>query len=32
MKKPMEYLTQAIIDAGYTPGVDAGVGIDAAAR
>jgi len=30
-EKPMEYLTQAIIDAGYTPGVDAGVGIDAAA-
>lgn len=30
-EKPMEYLTQAIINAGYTPGVDAGVGIDAAA-
>jgi len=30
-EKPMEYLTQAILDAGYTPGVDAGVGIDAAA-
>lgn len=30
-EKPMEYLTQAIINAGYTPGADAGVGIDAAA-
>ncbi len=30
-EKPMEYLTQAISNAGYTPGVDAGVGIDAAA-
>ncbi len=30
-EKPIEYLTQAIINAGYTPGVDAGVGIDAAA-
>ncbi|NCU31406.1 MAG: phosphopyruvate hydratase [Candidatus Moranbacteria bacterium] len=30
-EKPMEYLTQAIINAGYIPGVDAGVGIDAAA-
>ncbi len=30
-EKPMEYLTQAIINAGYTPGVDAGIGIDAAA-
>jgi len=30
-EKPMEYLTQAIINAGYVPGVDAGVGIDAAA-
>ena len=30
-EKPIEYLTQAIINAGYVPGVDAGVGIDAAA-
>ena len=30
-EKPLEYLTQAITNAGYTPGVDAGVGIDAAA-
>jgi len=30
-EKPIEYLTQAIIDAGYVPGMDAGVGIDAAA-
>jgi enolase len=30
-EKPMEYLTQAITNAGYVPGVDAGVGIDAAA-
>ena len=30
-EKPLEYLTQAIINAGYTPGVDAGVCIDAAA-
>ena len=30
-EKPLEFLTQAIINAGYTPGVDAGVGIDAAA-
>jgi len=30
-EKPIEYLTQAIINAGYIPGVDAGVGIDAAA-
>ena len=30
-EKPIEYLTKAIINAGYTPGTDAGVGIDAAA-
>lgn len=30
-EKPLEYLVQAITNAGYTPGVDAGVGIDAAA-
>ena len=30
-EKPIEYLVQAITNAGYTPGVDAGVGIDAAA-
>lgn len=30
-EKPLEYLTQAITNAGYTPGVDAGVCIDAAA-
>ncbi len=30
-EKPMEYLVKAITDAGYKPGVDAGVGIDAAA-
>lgn len=30
-EKPIEYLVQAIKDAGYTPGTDAGVGIDAAA-
>jgi len=30
-EKPLEYLTQSIINAGYTPGVDAGVCIDAAA-
>jgi enolase len=30
-EKPIEYLVQAIKDAGYIPGVDAGVGIDAAA-
>lgn len=30
-EKPMEYLVEAIKSAGYTPGVDAGVGIDAAA-
>ena len=30
-EKPLEYLTQAIINAGYVPGVDAGVCIDAAA-
>jgi enolase len=30
-EKPLEFLTEAIINAGYTPGVDAGVGIDAAA-
>ncbi len=29
-EKPIEYLVQAITNAGYTPGVDAGVGIDAA--
>ena len=30
-EKPIEYLVQAISNAGYQPGVDAGVGIDAAA-
>jgi enolase len=30
-EKPMEYLVAAIQNAGYVPGVDAGVGIDAAA-
>ncbi len=30
-EKPMEFLTQAIKDAGYVPGVDAGISIDAAA-
>ncbi len=30
-EKPIEYLVQAITNAGYKPGVDAGVGIDAAA-
>ena len=30
-EKPMEYLVAAITNAGYIPGVDAGVGIDAAA-
>jgi enolase len=30
-EKPIEYLVQAIQNAGYQPGVDAGVGIDAAA-
>jgi enolase len=30
-EKPIEYLVAAITNAGYTPGVDAGVGIDAAA-
>lgn len=30
-EKPIEYLVAAIIGAGYKPGVDAGVGIDAAA-
>jgi len=30
-EKPIEYLVQAITNAGYIPGVDAGVGIDAAA-
>ena len=30
-EKPMEYLTQAITNAGYKPGVDAGISIDAAA-
>lgn len=30
-EKPIEYLVQAIQNAGYNPGVDAGVGIDAAA-
>jgi len=30
-EKPIEYLVQAIKDAGYTPGTEAGVGIDAAA-
>jgi enolase len=30
-EKPIEYLVEAIKNAGYTPGVDAGVGIDAAA-
>ena len=29
-EKPIEYLVAAITNAGYTPGVDAGVGIDAA--
>ena len=30
-EKPIEYLVTAITNAGYVPGVDAGVGIDAAA-
>jgi enolase len=30
-EKPMEYFIEAIKNAGYTPGVDAGIGIDAAA-
>jgi enolase len=30
-EKPIEYLVEAIKNAGYVPGVDAGVGIDAAA-
>jgi len=30
-EKPMEYLVEAIKSAGYKPGVDAGIGIDAAA-
>lgn len=30
-EKPIEYLVQAITNAGYQPGMDAGVGIDAAA-
>ena len=30
-EKPMEYFVEAIKNAGYVPGVDAGVGIDAAA-
>lgn len=30
-EKPMEYLVQAIQNAGYAPGIDAGIGIDAAA-
>ena len=30
-EKPMEYLVEAIKNAGYIPGTDAGVGIDAAA-
>lgn len=30
-EKPMEYLVEAIKNAGYTPGVDAGISIDAAA-
>ncbi len=30
-EKPMEYLVQAITNAGYQPGIDAGIGIDAAA-
>ncbi|MDD4136030.1 MAG: phosphopyruvate hydratase [Candidatus Shapirobacteria bacterium] len=30
-EKPMEYFVEAIKNAGYIPGVDAGVGIDAAA-
>ena len=30
-EKPMEYLVEAIKNAGYVPGTDAGVGIDAAA-
>lgn len=30
-EKPLEYLEEAIKNAGYVPGVDAGVGIDAAA-
>jgi len=30
-EKPMEYLVEAIKNAGYIPGVDAGLGIDAAA-
>ncbi len=30
-EKPIEYLVEAIKNAGYQPGIDAGVGIDAAA-
>jgi enolase len=30
-EKPMEYFVEAIKNAGYAPGIDAGVGIDAAA-
>lgn len=30
-EKPMEYFVQAITNAGYVPGVDAGISIDAAA-
>jgi enolase len=30
-EKPMEYLTEAIKNAGYVAGIDAGIGIDAAA-
>jgi enolase len=30
-EKPMEYMVNAIKNAGYTPGVDAGISIDAAA-
>ncbi|MFA5029423.1 MAG: phosphopyruvate hydratase [Patescibacteria group bacterium] len=30
-EKPMEYFVEAIKNAGYTPGVDAGISIDAAA-
>lgn len=30
-EKPIEYLVEAIKNAGYIPGIDAGVGIDAAA-
>lgn len=30
-EKPLEYLTEAIINAGYQPGIDAGISLDAAA-